>query len=64
MLTFTDRAFQVVASGTAGHAPEKTRIFFCVRMGVKKKKRINNTKYNGDQSSPATAPNLALLKLP
>ena len=64
MLTFTDRAFQVVASGTAGHAPEKTRIFFCVRMGVKKKKRINNTKSNSDQSSPVMAPYFIPLKLP
>ena len=56
--------FFLVASGTAGHAPEKTRKKFCVRMGVKKKKRITNTKSKGDQSSPETAPNLIPLKLP
>ena len=56
--------FVLVASGTAGHAPEKTRNFFCVRMGVEKRIRINNTKSNGDQSSPTTAPNLIPLKLP
>ena len=56
--------FVLVASGTAGHAPEKTRNFFCVRMGVENIIRINNTKSNGDQNSPATAPNLIPLKLP
>ena len=35
-----------------------------VRKGVEKRIRINKTKSNGDQSSPATAPNLIPLKLP
>ena len=56
--------FVHVASGTAGHAPEKTRKKFCVRMGVEKRIRINNIKSNGDQSCPATAPNLIPLILP
>ena len=53
----------LVASGTAGHVPGKTRKILC-QNGGKEKKRINNTKFNGDQSSPATAPDLIPLKLP
>ena len=55
--------FVLVASGTAGHAPEKTKKN-CVRIEVEKRIRINNTKSIGDQSSPATASNLIPLKLP